>query len=173
MIGRNGRLVWFQDDAIIVPDENGTPTYVHGVMLDITELKQLGLIDRIPALAPIQAEGCAPMVLSWRKGLEKAEPVLSPKTRIETLATGDPGRTYVMLRQQVFEMMQSGKSDAEIKQYLVARYNDFVLYDPPLKPGNSLRRGIRSSLAFLLISAASRLTSLGLGGYLSCAKTVC
>jgi threonine synthase len=43
------------------------------------------------------------MVESWRKGLEKAEPVLSPKTRIETLATGDPGRTYVMLRQQVNE----------------------------------------------------------------------
>jgi len=34
--------------------------------------------------------------------------------------------------------MQSGKSDAEIKQYLVARYNDFVLYDPPLKPGTWL-----------------------------------
>jgi threonine synthase len=41
------------------------------------------------------------MVMSWKMGLEKAEPVLSPKTRIETLATGDPGRTYVMLRQQV------------------------------------------------------------------------
>jgi cytochrome c-type biogenesis protein CcmH len=42
------------------------------------------------------------------------------------------------LRRQVFEMMQSGKSDAEIKQYLVARYNDFVLYDPPMKPGTWL-----------------------------------
>lgn len=42
------------------------------------------------------------------------------------------------LRQQVFTMMQSGKSDDEIKQYLVARYNDFVLYDPPLKPGTWL-----------------------------------
>ena len=42
------------------------------------------------------------------------------------------------LRKQVFEMMQSGKSDDEIKQYLVARYNDFVLYDPPLKPGTWL-----------------------------------
>ena len=37
------------------------------------------------------------------------------------------------LRKQVFDMMQDGKSDDEIKQYLVARYNDFVLYDPPLK----------------------------------------
>ena len=42
------------------------------------------------------------------------------------------------LRKQVFEMMQSGKSDDEIKHYLVARYNDFVLYDPPLKPGTWL-----------------------------------
>lgn len=42
------------------------------------------------------------------------------------------------LRRQVFDLMQSGKSDAEIKQYLVARYNDFVLYDPPLKPGTWL-----------------------------------
>jgi threonine synthase len=74
-----------------------------GVYKGFHELKELGLIDRIPALVPIQAEGCAPMVLSWKKGLEKAEPVLSPKTRIETLATGDPGRTYVMLRGQVNE----------------------------------------------------------------------
>ena len=42
------------------------------------------------------------------------------------------------LRKQVFDMMQSGKSDAEIKEYLVARYNDFVLYDPPVKPGTWL-----------------------------------
>ena len=42
------------------------------------------------------------------------------------------------LRKQVFEMMQSGKSDAEIKEYLVARYNDFVLYDPPVKAGTWL-----------------------------------
>ena len=74
-----------------------------GVYKGFRELQQLGLIDRIPAMAPIQADGCAPMVESWKKGLEKAEPVLSPKTRIETLATGDPGRTYVMLRKQVNE----------------------------------------------------------------------
>jgi len=74
-----------------------------GVYKGFRELQQLGLIDRIPAIGPIQAEGCAPMVESWKKGLEQAEPVLSPKTRIETLATGDPGRTYVMLRRQVNE----------------------------------------------------------------------
>ena len=34
------------------------------------------------------------------------------------------------LRHEVFDQMQAGKSDAQIKQYLVDRYSDFVLYDP-------------------------------------------
>jgi len=42
------------------------------------------------------------------------------------------------LRNQIFTMMQQGKSDAQIKQYLVDRYSDFVLYDPPLKPSTWL-----------------------------------
>lgn len=69
-----------------------------GVHKGFREMKQMGWTDRIPAFAPIQAEGCAPMVDSWKKGLEKAETVDSPKTRIETLATGDPGRSYEFLR---------------------------------------------------------------------------
>jgi cytochrome c-type biogenesis protein CcmH len=39
------------------------------------------------------------------------------------------------LRRDVFEQMQSGKSDDEIKTWLTARYSDFVLYDPPLRGG--------------------------------------
>lgn len=42
------------------------------------------------------------------------------------------------LRKQVFDLMREGKSDAQIKEFLVARYNDFVLYDPPVKPGTYL-----------------------------------
>lgn len=72
-----------------------------GVHKGFREMKQMGWVDRIPAFAPIQAEGCAPMVESWKKGLDKAEPVVSPKTRIETLATGDPGRAYEFLREIV------------------------------------------------------------------------
>jgi len=69
-----------------------------GVYKGFREMQQMGWTDRIPAFAPIQAEGCAPMVESWRKGLEKSEVVSTPKTRIETLATGDPGRSYEFLR---------------------------------------------------------------------------
>ena len=37
------------------------------------------------------------------------------------------------LRREVRELAVAGKSDDEIKQYLVARYGDFVLYKPPVK----------------------------------------
>jgi cytochrome c-type biogenesis protein CcmH len=42
------------------------------------------------------------------------------------------------LRNQIFQLMQQGKSDEQIKQYLVARYSDYVLYDPPLQPSTWL-----------------------------------
>ncbi len=42
------------------------------------------------------------------------------------------------LRNQIFKLMQQGKSDEEIKQYLVARYSNYILYDPPLRPGTVL-----------------------------------
>jgi len=37
------------------------------------------------------------------------------------------------LRREVRALAVAGKSDAEIKDYLVARYGDFVLYNPPVK----------------------------------------
>ena len=37
------------------------------------------------------------------------------------------------LRREVRALATSGKSDEEIRQYLVARYGDFVLYRPPLQ----------------------------------------
>jgi cytochrome c-type biogenesis protein CcmH len=37
------------------------------------------------------------------------------------------------LRREVREQIRAGKSNQEIIDYLVARYGDFVLYDPPVK----------------------------------------
>jgi cytochrome c-type biogenesis protein CcmH len=42
------------------------------------------------------------------------------------------------LRAEVYEMVQDGKTDAEIVDFLVARYGEFVLYNPPVKPSNYL-----------------------------------
>jgi len=38
------------------------------------------------------------------------------------------------LRMEILRLMREGKSDDQIKQYLVARYTDFVLYRPEVEP---------------------------------------
>ena len=42
------------------------------------------------------------------------------------------------LRAEVYGMVQQGQSDAQIIDFLVERYSDFVLYNPPLKPATWL-----------------------------------
>lgn len=74
-----------------------------GVAKGFSELIKMGFIDRIPSLGILQVEGCAPMIHAWKKNAEIAEPVVSPHTHIETLATGDPGRTYTLLRKKVMD----------------------------------------------------------------------
>ena len=38
------------------------------------------------------------------------------------------------LRREVRDLIRQGKSDVEIKEFLVSRYGDFVLYRPEVKP---------------------------------------
>jgi threonine synthase len=67
-----------------------------GVYQGFEELLRMGLIDRIPKLAIIQAEGCSPMVQAFKSGKDTAEPVI-PDTSIIILSTGDPGASYTHL----------------------------------------------------------------------------
>ena len=39
LVGRDGQVVWFRDSAIVLPDAEGRPQLIQGVMLDITERK--------------------------------------------------------------------------------------------------------------------------------------
>ncbi|KAA3654699.1 MAG: cytochrome c-type biogenesis protein CcmH [Proteobacteria bacterium] len=44
----------------------------------------------------------------------------------------------VDLRTQVREQLSAGKSEDEIADYMVARYGDFVLYEPPMRASTLL-----------------------------------
>jgi len=67
-----------------------------GVYQGFKEMFASGLINKIPKLAIIQAEGCSPMVKAFEAGRDTAEPVV-PDTRIIILSTGDPGKSYTYL----------------------------------------------------------------------------
>jgi len=97
----NGRKpsIWRTPDWYIQAVSGGMGPL--GVAKGFRELQKMGFVDRLPGIAAIQVEGCAPMVASWQQGLETPIIVTSPKTYIETLATGDPGRTYKLLKREV------------------------------------------------------------------------
>jgi threonine synthase len=72
-----------------------------GVIKGFEELRERGLVDKVPKLACFQSTGCAPMANSFHKGLAMAEDVDDPITTITTLATGVPGEAYVVLRELI------------------------------------------------------------------------
>ena len=74
-----------------------------GVLKGFLELKNMGIVNHIPSVAAIQVEGCSPMVHAWKNKLETPIPVQSPHTYITTLATGDPGYTYNLLKTRMRE----------------------------------------------------------------------
>jgi len=72
------------------------------------------------------------------------------------------------LRQEIFEMLQAGRSNAEIKTFLVDRYGDFVLYRPAFE-GNTLFLWLLPSMLLIIglivlivsVRRRSRLPALG------------
>jgi cytochrome c-type biogenesis protein CcmH len=68
----------------------------------------------------------------------------------ETLAASNADLA-VDLRKQIRVKLQQGQSESQIKQFMVDRYGDFVLYRPPLKSSTWLLWG---GPFLLLIGAA-------------------
>jgi threonine synthase len=101
MIGSNNTS-WGTPDWYIQSVSGGMGPV--GVWKGYQELTRMGLADRMPKLACIQAAGCAPMVRSFDKGLlDEVEPVLNPQTLVITVATGNPGPAYPFLARVIWE----------------------------------------------------------------------
>lgn len=60
------------------------------------------------------------------------------------------------LRREIREQIDAGKSDSEIRDYMVARYGDFVLYRPPMEMRTALLWGGPALLALFGIAVLWR-----------------
>lgn len=63
------------------------------------------------------------------------------------------------LRRITRDMILDGRTDVEIEQYMVDRYGDFVLYNPPLNPTTYLLWG--APVILLLVGAVVMVTVVG------------
>lgn len=61
------------------------------------------------------------------------EELRCPKCQNQNLA-GSDAPIAQDLKQQTYQMIQDGRSDGEIRQFMFDRYGDFISYKPPVRP---------------------------------------
>ena len=105
-------------------------------------MKIVGLIFILLASAAVSAIAKDAQPLADDPKLDERVMAVSRELRClvcqnETLADSRADLA-VDLRNQIREQMQAGKSDEEVIEFVTARYGDFVLYRPPVRPSTYL-----------------------------------
>ncbi|MCC6341601.1 MAG: threonine synthase [Bryobacterales bacterium] len=106
---------WRVPDWIVLPGGNLGNTSAFGKAL--REMKEWGLIDRLPKLAVIQAEGSAPFYELMRQGAGGVfTPVEHPKTLATAIRIGDP----VSWPKALFEVTTAGGVVEKVSEQEIA-----------------------------------------------------
>lgn len=100
----------------------------------------LALITLLPAGPADADEGVAPPGVPAGTDLVRLREISADLRCLvcqnQSIADSHAGLA-IDLRNQVVKLMAEGKSDDDIKQYMVDRYGEFVLYDPPFSVSNA------------------------------------
>ena len=90
----------------------------------------------VTALSSVQAKEAAPLAedpLVEKRLIHISEELRCLVCQNESLASSR-AELANDLREEVRKLIRDNKSDTQIKEYLVTRYGDFVLYRPEVKP---------------------------------------
>jgi cytochrome c-type biogenesis protein CcmH len=96
----------------------------------------LAALTALCFLHPVLAKDAAPLAedpVVEQRLTNIAEELRCLVCQNESLA-GSRAELAQDLRREVRGLIKEGKSDAEVKEFLVSRYGDFVLYRPQVKP---------------------------------------
>ena len=93
------------------------------------------LLAGLPGKSPVQASAIEPLPFAnetqERRFRALAEELRCTVCQNQSLADSD-APLAADLRRELFAMLQDGRSDFEIRQFMVDRYGEYVLYRPPL-----------------------------------------
>jgi threonine synthase len=105
---------WRVPDHVVVPGGNLGNSSALGK--GFRELKMLGLIDRLPRLSVVQAEGCAPFARMFEAGATQLTPVEHPQTLATAIKIGSP----VSWQKAVREVHDTGGSVLHVSEQEIA-----------------------------------------------------
>ncbi|MBI3941324.1 MAG: threonine synthase [Acidobacteria bacterium] len=82
------QLDWKPPDYIVLPGGNLGNASAFGKALQ--ELKATGLIEKVPRMVVVQAEGANPFVRMWQSGIPRLEVIREPRTAASAICIGAP-----------------------------------------------------------------------------------
>ncbi|WP_457752365.1 threonine synthase [Thermococcus sp.] len=83
-------------DYVLIPTSSGG--LFRGIAKGFIELKGSGLIDKIPKLVAVQAQGCSPICRAFREGKERIERFEKPETIAKAIANPYPPSGNAVLK---------------------------------------------------------------------------
>lgn len=87
-------------------------------------------------VAALPSDSTSAALLEQERVKKLAEELRCLVCQNQTIADSNSGLA-IDLRGQITDQIRAGKSDLAIKQYMVERYGEFVLYNPPFNAGNA------------------------------------
>jgi threonine synthase len=109
------QLEWQVPDYIVLPGGNLGNTAAFGKALK--EMKEAGLIEKLPRLVVVQAEGANPLARMWRSGSNHLEPIANPHTAATAIRIGAPRSWKKALRAlRMTNGLVPDVSDEEIRE---------------------------------------------------------
>ena len=84
------QMGWKAPHVIVLPVGHGT--LLLGTYVGFKELKEAGMVKRIPRLVAVQSASCAPLYQAFKKGWNEARPIEKRETMAEGIAIAEPIR---------------------------------------------------------------------------------
>lgn len=75
-------------DYVLIPSSSGG--LFRGIAKGFIELKESGIIDKLPTLVAVQAEGCSPICRAFKEGRNRVVPFENPKTIAKAISNPNP-----------------------------------------------------------------------------------
>ncbi|MCS7116521.1 MAG: threonine synthase [Nitrososphaerales archaeon] len=117
------QLDWNVPDKILIPTSSGGN--ISAYWKGLKEFYELGLINELPQLIAIQAEGCSPIVSAFKNGYDKIRPFDKSRTIAHAISNPDPpsGVRVLKLLRESKGFAESVSDDEMLRaQILLAKY---------------------------------------------------
>ena len=89
------QMGWKTPDILVLPVGHGT--LFLGVYIGFKELREAGMIKKIPKLVAVQSASCAPLYHAFKKGWQETRPIEKKETVAEGIAIAEPVRERQIL----------------------------------------------------------------------------